>query len=60
MSPNLHHSACSPRCQTQLEPVDSKDLPSTSRKVDGCQILFKIERKIALGAGCRINGLPML
>jgi hypothetical protein len=33
--------------QTQPEPLDSKDLPSTSRKVDVCQILLKkIERRL--------------
>jgi hypothetical protein len=48
MSLNFHHSAHSPRCKIQHEPLDSEDLPSTSRKVDGCQILLKIERKIAL------------
>jgi hypothetical protein len=60
MSLNFRHSAHSPCCQTP-GPLDSEDLPSTCRKVDGCQILLKkIERKIALSAGCRINGLPML
>jgi hypothetical protein len=56
MIPNLHHSS-SPHCQTQPGLLDSEDLPSTSRKVDRCQILLKIEIKIALSVGCRIKGL---
>jgi hypothetical protein len=61
MSLNFCHSACSPRCQTQPEPLDYEDPPSTSRKVDVRQILLKkIERKIALSAGCRIKSLPTL
>jgi hypothetical protein len=59
MSLNFHHSIHSPRCETQADPLDSEDLPSISRKVYGCQILLKIERKIALSEGCRMNGLPM-
>jgi hypothetical protein len=45
MSPNFCHSTCSPRCQTQPEPLDSEDPPSTSRKVDVCQILLKNRKK---------------
>jgi hypothetical protein len=41
MSPNFHYFACSPRCQTQPIPLDFVDPPSTSRNVDGCQILLK-------------------
>jgi hypothetical protein len=60
MRPNFCYSH-SPNCQTQLGPPDSEDPPSTSRKVDGCQILLKkIERKIAHSAGCRINDLSTL
>jgi hypothetical protein len=59
MSQNFCHSRF-PHCQTQSDSQDSKDSPSTSRKPDACQILLKIERKIALNVGCRINGLPML
>jgi hypothetical protein len=44
MSPNFHHSSRSPRCQTP-DPLDSKDPPSTSRKVVGCQILLKKEKE---------------
>jgi hypothetical protein len=47
MSPNFHHYSYSPHCQRQRDPLDSEDLPSTSRKVDGCQILFKNRKKIA-------------
>jgi hypothetical protein len=61
MNPNFYHSARSPYCQTQPKPLESEDPPSTSRNVDVCQILLKkIERKIDLTAGCRINGLPTL
>jgi hypothetical protein len=38
---NFRHSACSPHCQMQPDPLDSKEPPSTSRKEDVCQILLK-------------------
>jgi hypothetical protein len=60
MSPNFRHSARSPHCQTQPEPLEPEDSPSTSRKLDGCQILLKIEREIALSVGCRIISLLTL
>jgi hypothetical protein len=59
MSLNFCHSACSPHCQTP-DPLDYENPLSTSKKVDVCQILLKIEAKIALSAGCRTNGLPTL
>jgi hypothetical protein len=44
--PNFRHYSCSPRCQTQPDPLDSEDPPSTSRKVDECQILLKKKEKL--------------
>jgi hypothetical protein len=49
-----------PHCQTQSDPLESEDLPSASRKLDVCQFFLKMDRKIALSAGCRINGIPTL
>jgi hypothetical protein len=46
VSPNIHHYSRSPHCQTQPDPLDSEDPPSTSRKVDGCQILLKKKEKL--------------
>jgi hypothetical protein len=60
MRPNFRHYSRSPRCQTLLDPLDSDDPPSTSKKVGGCQILLKIKRKIVFNACCRINNLPTL
>jgi hypothetical protein len=37
---NFLHSLF-PRYQTQSEPLDFKDLPSTSRKLEACQNLLK-------------------
>jgi hypothetical protein len=59
MSPDFHHSHF-PHCKTQPDALDSEDLPSTSRKLDVCQILLKIERTIALSVGCRINDLATI
>jgi hypothetical protein len=53
---NFFHSRF-PHCQTQSQPLESEDAPSTSEKLNACQILLKIERKIALSAGCRINDM---
>jgi hypothetical protein len=61
MSPNFCHYSHSLHFQTQLDPLDSEDPSSTSRKVDGVQILLKkIQRKIALIVGCRINSAACL
>jgi hypothetical protein len=34
-----------PRCKTQSELLDYEDPPSTSRKLDVCQFLFKNRKK---------------
>jgi hypothetical protein len=46
MNPNFHHYSRSPHCQTQPDPLDSEDPPSTSRKVDRCPILLKNRKKL--------------
>jgi hypothetical protein len=43
-SPNFRYSRF-PRCQTQSDPLDSEDLPSTSKKLDAYQILLKKEKE---------------
>jgi hypothetical protein len=43
-SPNFIHSHFS-HCQTQSEPLDCEDPPSTTRKMDACQILLKNRKK---------------
>jgi hypothetical protein len=48
-SPNFRHSHF-PHCWTQSEPLEFKDPRSTSRKLDACENLLKIERKIGLSA----------